>query len=130
MPSIPSAPGILFTRLCLLFYNGDTLKLPPERDMAAPMEQLYLFAPPEIIKNKALKTLASAEFVQAEKFWQELEQLDPGNAFLGTALEDAASGMIFIPMMLCSTGPILWKSTGYGENSKHTSMERSTGEVP
>jgi hypothetical protein len=51
------------------------------------MEQLYLFAPAEIIKNKGLKSLVSAEFLQSEKSWQELEQLDPGNAFLGTALE-------------------------------------------
>ncbi len=51
------------------------------------MEQLYLFAPPEIIKNKAMKTLTSTEFVQSEKYWRELEYLDPGNAFVGVALE-------------------------------------------
>ena len=51
------------------------------------MEQLYLFAPPEIIKNKAMQALANAEFVQSERYWRELEQLDPGNAFIGTALD-------------------------------------------
>ena len=51
------------------------------------MEQLYLFAPPEIIKNKAMQSLASAEFVQSERYWRELEQLDPGNVFIGTALD-------------------------------------------
>ena len=51
------------------------------------MEQLYLFAPPEIIKNKAMQTLASAEFVQSERYWRELRQLDPGNVFIGTALD-------------------------------------------
>ena len=49
------------------------------------MEQLYLFAPPEITKNKAMQTLASAEFVQSERYWRELRQLDPGNVFIGTA---------------------------------------------
>ncbi len=51
------------------------------------MEQLYLFAPPEIIKNKAIQTLAGAEFLQSEKHWRELERLDPGNAFVGAALD-------------------------------------------
>ena len=51
------------------------------------MEQLYLFAPPEIIKNKAMKALTGAEFVQSEKYWRELEQLDPGNAFSRIALD-------------------------------------------
>ena len=46
-----------------------------------------MFAPPEIIKNKAMKALTSAEFVQSEKYWRELEQLDPGNAFVGAALD-------------------------------------------
>ncbi len=51
------------------------------------MEQLYLFAAPEIIKNKAMKALASAEFGQSEKYWRELEHLDPGNGFIDTALD-------------------------------------------
>ena len=51
------------------------------------MEQLYLFAPPEIIKNKAMQTLAGAEFLQSEKHWRELERLDPGNAFIAAALD-------------------------------------------
>jgi hypothetical protein len=53
----------------------------------ATMEQLYLFAPPEIIKNKAMKALTGAEFVQSEKYWRELEPLDPCNAFIDTALD-------------------------------------------
>ena len=58
-----------------------------DRIWQAPMEQLYLFAPPEITKNKAMQTLASAEFVQSERYWRELRQLDPGNVFIGTALD-------------------------------------------
>jgi len=46
-----------------------------------------LFAPPEIIKNKAMKALTCAEFVQSENYWRELEQLDPGNVFVGAALD-------------------------------------------
>ena len=51
------------------------------------MEQLYLFAPPEIVKNRATKALADAEFDQSEKYWRELEQLDPGNTLARTALD-------------------------------------------
>jgi hypothetical protein len=53
----------------------------------ATMEQLYLLAPPEIIKNKAMKALTGEEFVQSEKYWREVELLDPGNTFIGAALD-------------------------------------------
>ena len=51
------------------------------------MEQLYLFAPPEMIKNKAMNALTAAEFVSSEKYWRELEHLDPGHGFIDAALD-------------------------------------------
>ena len=51
------------------------------------MEQLDLFAPSETIKNKATNALAEAKFIQSEKYWRELEFLNPGNGFIGTALD-------------------------------------------
>jgi hypothetical protein len=51
------------------------------------MEQLYLFAPPEIIRNKAMNALTKAEFIRSEKHWQELRLLDPGNRFIDDALD-------------------------------------------
>jgi hypothetical protein len=66
-----------------------TLKFALERQerSGVTMEQLYLFAPPEITKNKAMKTLVGAEFGQSEKYWRELEHLDPDNDFIGAALD-------------------------------------------
>lgn len=51
------------------------------------MEQLYLFAPEEMIRNNAIRTLLSGEFHQSRKYWTELKHLDPGNTFQDTALD-------------------------------------------
>ena len=51
------------------------------------MEQLCLFAPQEVIRNTAEKTLMRGEFHQSERNWCELKQLDPDNDFLNTSLD-------------------------------------------
>jgi len=51
------------------------------------MEQLYLFAPTEIVKNKAMNTLTTAKFIRSEKYWQELRSLDPYNGDIDAALD-------------------------------------------
>jgi len=51
------------------------------------MEQLYLFAPEEMIRNNAMKALISGEFHRSEKYWMELENLNSGNDFINVALD-------------------------------------------
>jgi hypothetical protein len=51
------------------------------------MEQLYLFAPEEIIRNNAMKALIKGEFYRSWKYWRELKQIDVGNDFVAIALD-------------------------------------------
>jgi len=51
------------------------------------MEQLYLFAPEEMIKNNAMKALITGKFHCSRKYWEELKNLDPGNDFADVALD-------------------------------------------
>jgi hypothetical protein len=51
------------------------------------MEQLYLFAPEEIIRNNAMKALINGEFHRSGKHWMELKNLNSGNDFVNVALD-------------------------------------------
>ncbi|MCX5811249.1 MAG: hypothetical protein NT178_01700 [Proteobacteria bacterium] len=51
------------------------------------MEQLYLFAPEEMIRNNAMKALINGEFYRSGKHWMELKNLNSGNDFVNVALD-------------------------------------------
>ena len=46
-----------------------------------------LFAPPKIIKNRAMDTLTKAKFILSGRYWQELQPLDPDNGFSDATLD-------------------------------------------
>ncbi len=51
------------------------------------MEQLYLFAPEEMVRNNAMKALIKGEFHRSGKHWMELKNLNSGNDFVNVALD-------------------------------------------